>query len=68
VVKLQLQPMLTSPFLLNYSQVLYNLTIMVKRSNSDESRAEIVSSAKRLFQQYGYKKTTVSDIAKAMER
>jgi len=39
---------------------------MVKRSNSDESRAEIVSSAKRLFQQYGYKKTTVSDIAKAM--
>jgi len=38
---------------------------MVKRSN-DESRAEIVSSAKRLFQQYGYKKTTVSDIAKAM--
>jgi len=38
---------------------------MVKRSK-DESRAEIVSSAKRLFQQYGYKKTTVSDIAKAM--
>ena len=39
---------------------------MVKRSNNDELRAEIVSSAKRLFQQYGYKKTTVSDIAKAM--
>jgi len=38
---------------------------MVKRSN-DELRAEIVGSAKRLFQQYGYKKTTVSDIAKAM--
>ena len=39
---------------------------MVKRSNNDDSRAQIVRSAKRLFQQYGYKKTTVSDIAKAM--
>jgi len=39
---------------------------MVKRSNNDESRAEIVRSAKRLFQQYGYRKTTVSDIAKAL--
>jgi AcrR family transcriptional regulator len=39
---------------------------MVKRSNNDESRTEIVRSAKRLFQQYGYKKTTVSDIAKAL--
>jgi len=38
---------------------------MVKRSNNDDSRAQIVSP-RRDYSAYGYKKTTVSDIAKAM--
>ena len=39
---------------------------MVKRSNSDDFRSAVVQTAKTLFQQFGYKKTTVSDIAKAL--
>ena len=39
---------------------------MVKRSNSDDFRSAVVQTAKTLFQQFGYKKTTVSDIARVL--
>jgi AcrR family transcriptional regulator len=39
---------------------------MVKKSNNDESKNAIVQTAKTLFQRFGYKKTSVNDIAKAL--
>jgi len=53
-------------FLAVDGNLLYNLNIMVKKSNNDDFRTSVVQTAKTLFQQFGYKKTTVSDIARAL--
>lgn len=48
--------------------ILYNLTIMVKRSNNQKGKTDIVLAAKSVFKQYGYKKTSINDIANAVHK
>lgn len=47
---------------------MYNLTIMVKRSNNQKGKTDIVLAAKNVFKQYGYKKTSINDIANAVHK